>query len=267
MSKKKAAVPNAWDDDDWETQADKLAALPPPEELEVKLSRAERKAKHDEANKQIWDAADAPERPLFLQARDDVPLKGNFKPAVKVLSRKPPPKVVSHANPTSRVANLNTEDDDDSEEEERKRAEKSFLERQALSKIEREEKQRKYQEARERILGGSSNDADGRPSSANDIGSRNSSRGRGRGGKAAGTPSADQSPARTNNHRKLLYDPSYASKPNSIFLQKREASEIGGTSTSTSSEYKPVRSPRGPDGSGRGGFGFAARGDRTGASF
>jgi hypothetical protein len=76
MSKKKAAIPNAWDDDDWEVAADvciqlseqrphitiliqlqKLATELPPEEPQVKLSRAERKAKHDEANKQIWEAA------------------------------------------------------------------------------------------------------------------------------------------------------------------------------------------------------------------
>lgn len=75
MSTRKGAIPSAWDDDDWEAQADvrnysaqrrdlemlirpqKQAASPPKEEPLVKLSRAERKAKHDEANKQLWDAA------------------------------------------------------------------------------------------------------------------------------------------------------------------------------------------------------------------
>lgn len=74
MSKNKASVPDAWDDD-WETQADvsfyryavwprgltnmqKQAAEPPsPPKQEVKLTKAERKAKHEETNRQIWEDA------------------------------------------------------------------------------------------------------------------------------------------------------------------------------------------------------------------
>jgi hypothetical protein len=199
--------------------------------------------------------SDAPEKPIFLIARNNVPLKDEFKAPLKVLSRKPPPKVISRPDPTSGLANLNLEDDDDSEEEERKKAEKDFLERQARAKIEREEKQRKYQEARERILGGSSNDSNVRPSSANDIGSRNSSRGKGRGGRVTSTPSAEQSPARANRQAKQLYDPGYTAKPGSLSLQKREAGETGGSGASTPSEEKPIRAPKGPDGSGKAGFG------------
>lgn len=54
---KKAAVPDAWDDD-WETIADKadaVAAAPP--QQEAKVSKAERLAKHAETNKKIWDTA------------------------------------------------------------------------------------------------------------------------------------------------------------------------------------------------------------------
>jgi hypothetical protein len=60
---KKPALPDAWDDDDWEAQADaadKVAAVSAAavaaEEV-VKTSKAERLAKHAEANKQIWESA------------------------------------------------------------------------------------------------------------------------------------------------------------------------------------------------------------------
>lgn len=57
MSKNAASVPDAWDDD-WEAQADKEEGgvmLEQPEE--VKLSKAERLAKHAEENKKMWQSA------------------------------------------------------------------------------------------------------------------------------------------------------------------------------------------------------------------
>lgn len=201
-------------------------------------------------------SSEAPEKPIFLLAREDVPLKDEFKAPLKVLSRKPPPKVIARPDPASGLANLNIDDDDDSEEEERKKAEKSFLERQAKAKIEREEKQRKYQEARDRIMGGSSKmDVSGRPSSAHSSGSRNSSRGKGRGGRVAATPSAEQSPARASRQSKGLYDPGYTPKPGSVYLQKRDKGDTFGSSSTTPNEDKPIRAPRGPDDSGKAGFG------------
>jgi hypothetical protein len=55
---KKTAVPDAWDDD-WESQADKAdeEAVVAAAEAQVKISKAERLAKHAETNKQIWDSA------------------------------------------------------------------------------------------------------------------------------------------------------------------------------------------------------------------
>jgi hypothetical protein len=264
----------------------------------VRLTNAERKAKHAEANKQLWEAAyvldsdkfqsftllsqyyyrETPERPIFLEARAEVPLKSDFKPTMKVLSRKPPPKV---ADATRALGNASLDDDPDSEEEERRKAEKSFVERQLRAQREREEKQRKYQEVRERLFGTSratAGDDQSRPPSANNESrSRNSSRGKGkgRGGRleadsSSSVPADDsQSPARTSNSRKQLFDPTYSAKPNSTYLQRkeREALDSGGSGTSTPAEEKAViRSPRGPDSSGRGGFGFAQRGNRTGAN-
>lgn len=56
---KKAAVPDAWDDD-WESQADKEdggVQLSQPQEEEVKITKAERLARHAETNKKIWESA------------------------------------------------------------------------------------------------------------------------------------------------------------------------------------------------------------------
>jgi hypothetical protein len=257
-----------------------MGPVPEPEP-EVKLSKAERKAMHAETNKQIWAAAyvplswteditrlttcqsEAPDRPIFLQARDEViPLKADFKPTMKVLSRKPPPKV---ASATAALANTHLDDDEDSEEEDRRRAETEFAERQVRAQREREEKQRKYQEVRERLFGSNANsggDTTQSRSSSNE-GSRNSSRGKGRGrGRPEAETAGEEAPAaRPTSARKQLFDPGYTAKPNSTYLQKREG---GGSGTHTPTEERPIRAPRGPESTGRGGFGFAPRGNKTG---
>lgn len=188
---------------------------------------------------------------------------------MKLLSRRPPPKIAS-TDPSGAMANMGLKDDD-SEEEGRKRAEDSLAERQARAQREREEKQRKYQEVRERLFGSptpSNGDAHSRASSANGTTSgRNSSRGKGRGRghrEGQGTSSNDQSPARPQSQKKELYDPGYSAKPNSVYIQKRDAKTSPGPTTSN--EEQPVRAPRGPDGSGRGGHGFNPRGKRTGVN-
>lgn len=204
---------------------------------------------------------------MFIQARDSVPLKSDFKPAVKVLSRKPPPQVAPQDDgATPRMAGLSLEDDDpDSEEEARKKSEASFAERQAKAQREREEKQRKYEEVRERLFGSptssSTEDSQPRPSRAKGGGRADRSH--------QATPSANDSPARRGAAGKQLFDPNYTAKPNSVYVQKREAasaSPIGRSRPSTPADEQPIRAPRGPDGSGRGGAGFALRGGRGGGS-
>ncbi|KIW06901.1 uncharacterized protein PV09_02571 [Verruconis gallopava] len=265
MNKNKATVPDAWDDD-WERQADKMAAEPPLPEPEVKLSKAERLAKHEEANRQLWEDADeVKEKPFFLLARNEPAYKTEFKPTLKVLSRKPPPNVAKRGDATSAMANLNLENEEDSEEENRKKAALEFEERKARAIREREEKQRRYQEVREKLFG--TDDSKTRPSSSSGevSSSRNSSRGKGRGqgrqqdkdSRANG--SNDQSPARPSSQRRQLYDPNSSEKPSSQYVQRRTNGESG---RSTPNEERPSRAPRGPDGSGRGGFGFAPRGGK-----
>lgn len=57
---KQTAVPDAWEDD-WESQADKVAnedqQQPQQPEPQVPLSKAERLAQHAEANRRIWESA------------------------------------------------------------------------------------------------------------------------------------------------------------------------------------------------------------------
>lgn len=198
------------------------------------------------------------ERPLFLQTHEEPVYKSEFKPQMKVLARKPPPKIASRADASGAMSGLKLQDDEDSDEEDRKKAAREFEERKARAIREREEKQRKYQEAREKIFG-SGNDDTKRPPSSGDA-SRNSSRGKGRGGKvekeSRGTGSNDQSPARLN-HKKQLFDANEVQKESSPFAQRRANTESG---RATPTEKKPIRAPRGPDGS----AGFASKGFRSG---
>jgi hypothetical protein len=53
-------VPDAWDDDDWEAQADRAAQedIPPkPEPQQAPMTRAERLAKHAEEQRKLWESA------------------------------------------------------------------------------------------------------------------------------------------------------------------------------------------------------------------
>ena len=153
-------------------------------------------------------------------------------------------------------------DDDDSEEERRKKAAADFEERKLRAQKDRAEKERKYAEARERIFGSPAASAteDSRSNSPN-----KAARGK---GKARGArenqprSSNEQSPARTAAATRTpqLFDPTYAPKSGSVYIQKKEA---GGSRPSTPSVLeKPVRQPLGPARGGgrgfaRGGFGAA----------
>lgn len=51
-------VPDAWDDDDWETQADRTAKEPPKEEAPAgPLSKTDRIELHREHNRKLWESA------------------------------------------------------------------------------------------------------------------------------------------------------------------------------------------------------------------
>lgn len=269
---KKSAVPDAWDDD-WVNAADVrhylrmqdsegviLTVTQKPETITPqpapKLTKSERKAQHQELQKQLWDTAENPGRNIWLETQGVVPLKQELKPQMTLLSRKPAPRLAKKAGGLGAgIADLSVQDDegDDSEEEARKRREVEFEERQRRTKVEREEKQRKYAEARERIMGSS-----GPGSPAQATASRESSQGRDtrkprprvNGSKVSRPVSADQSPAPPlalgTPSGGLLFDPDDMGRR----IPKPNTPTLNG----------PARQPRGPDASGRGGFGFGGRG-------
>jgi hypothetical protein len=69
--------------------------------------------------------------------------------------------------------------------------------------------------------------------------------------------SEQASSRRTDGKARQLFDPDYAPKPGSVTLAKRDGDgDINGNVPGV------IRAPRGPDGSGRGGFGFASRGGK-----
>ena len=189
----------------------------------------------------------------YVQTRDIVPLKSDFKPAMKVLSRKPANKSTT-PDVASGVEQLTIDDDEEDEEDGKQRPAMTSEERQAKAQKDREEKQRKYEEVRQRLFGAekpAEKKASGvvtplRPKNGD---SRRQSRNRdiedGRPTSAAGTKT------------RQLYDPNYTTKPDSPHVQKRDGQERSGQSTPN--EQIPIRNPKGPDGSGRGGFGFVPR--------
>ncbi|KAF3061105.1 hypothetical protein GL218_03808 [Daldinia childiae] len=279
MAKRTTKVPDAWEDDDWEVQADKAITIEEESksqpQQQPQLSKAERLAQHAESNKKLWESAEAPPETFhYLAARSEPPLTTGFKPAVKVLSRKP-------------VSDPNAGDDD---EDNKKTPQLTPEEILAKQQREREEKQRRYDEARAKIFGtnstviGSSNPSSGTstpgavtpPRSAEGRGPR----GRGRGGRGGGgghrhnesrgerdrdRDSNIQRPSSQSGGGRELYDPNYSPKPGVQLERKGNINNSdGGAPLSRRStpreEDQIIRAPRGPDGSGRGGFGFAKRG-------
>ncbi|KAK5134407.1 hypothetical protein LTR08_006454 [Meristemomyces frigidus] len=238
----KGAVPDAWDDD-WANGAKKPEATMPP--TVTRLTKAERKAQHQELQMQLWDTAENPGRNHWLENQGVVPLKQELKPQVTLLSRKPATKI-------AKKSDLGEDEGDDSEEEARKKREVDFEERQKKAKLDREEKPKKYAEARERIMGTST---PGSPAAT----SRESSQARDtrnprhrvNGNKASRPTSADQSPAPgaigTLSPTAQLFDPNDAAR----WIPKSSTPTLSG----------PTRQPRGPDGSS--GFGFTGRGSQA----
>lgn len=213
-----------------------------------------------------------------------IPLATTFKPAMKVLSRKPAPKMIAKKDPITGIERMTLQDDDDDDDNNKNQPTPEEIKLQ--QQRDREEKQRRYDEARAKIFGepspssGQSTPGSVTPPQSNNEGRQNSSRGRGRGGRGRGggrgggfshnqndNRQDNQSP-RPSSHippgTRELFDPSYAPKPG--FGTQRRG---GGESSPQSGRVTPreedqiIRAPRGPDASG-GGFGFAKRAPKEG---
>ena len=242
-------MPDAWDDD-WIAKGDSSTAKTEPAPSSTKISKAERRAKQAEFNRQLWEDAEDPKDNFFLKSRDIVPLKSEFKPAMKVLSRKPEKK--SAAN-VEGIGQLNIDDEDDESEDESKKHELTAEERREKAQREREEKQKKYEEVRQKLFG---NDQSSSATAATGIkknSSKNTSPSRNHSNNKSSRDSRPSSSA--SNRTGRLYDPNDPGKPGGSSVLRKETKV-------TPDELQPIRSPRAPDNSGRGGVGFAPRGGK-----
>ena len=169
---------------------------------------------------------------------------------------------------------LRNKQDESSDDESTSTPAQTLEERKAQAAKEREQKQRKYEERREQLFGpsaGAAANAGSGASSPSDLtppssrsGTPNKGRGGGRGARGSGNQSRNQSSARRDAgvQKKELFDPTYSPKPDSIYLMRKEAG-TSGTRESSTDDLQPLRAPKGPDGSGRGGFGFGTRGEKV----
>ncbi|KAK4132412.1 hypothetical protein BT67DRAFT_385805 [Trichocladium antarcticum] len=269
---KSSNVPDAWDDDDWETQADRdMKEAPCAPDPDAPMTRAERLAKHAEEQRRLWESAEAPGEPTFLPTNNPVPLATPFKPAVKVLSRKPAPKMIARRDPITGLEQLTLQDDDEDEAEQKKQETPEEIRRRQQREL--QEKQRRYEETRAKIFG-ESNPSSGQSTPGNvtppEGRSSHRGRGRGRGGGGGGGRGRDRDNGRQDRRQpanpqpssdtRELYDPSYSPKPGYNIQRRGGASpQLGSRSGTPREEDQIIRAPRGPDGSGKG-FGFARRG-------
>lgn len=198
-----------------------------------------------------------------------MPLATNFKPQVKVLSRKP---VVAKRDPVTGMSQLSLEGDD-GEDEAKKEVQLTPEEIRAKQKRDREEKQRRYDEARAKIFGDSAPSSGASspgtvtpPRSEGRHTPQGRARGRGGGYRNTDTRQFDNRRAQPQSgSARELYDPNYASRADPQFQRRGGDSDAlprQSTPQDTQSQQQAIRAPRGPDGSGRGGFGFARRGGK-----
>ncbi|KAJ5532831.1 hypothetical protein N7494_009383 [Penicillium frequentans] len=269
----KPQVPDAWDDD-WEPRADALANEPtPPTEKKVssKVTKAQKRAQQAEFNRQLWAEAETPQTFHFVEARSDVPLKQDIKPAVTLLSRRP--QIATRQSGSSGVnsataglGQLGLDDDGDSDEEANKAPEPTFEERQAIALKNREDRQRKYEEARERLFGSPSANTSGNSSPGTTTPPRQQfGEGRGKGKGRGGRDQQKRDSSTGSSKSKHLYDPTTSARSNGPPLQRRDRpgdrsdseKQSSPASPASPAPLQPTRHPRGPDASGRGGFKFS----------
>lgn len=217
----------------------------------------------------------------FLDAKSSIPLKQEYRTPVTVLSRRPQvaakphrnndnPDTVAEGSPRHGIPNQ-AELAETDEEDNSKAPIITAEERHAKALRDREEKQRKYEEVRERLFGSSSNPGSGAssprsttpPARQAQNGDGGRTRGRTRGAVRDRDSRDTRESSGASSKSRQLYDPGYSAKPNSSYVQRRERHQPQSADildSEPTTPHQPIRSPRGPDGSGRGGFGFSHRG-------
>jgi len=212
----------------------------------------------------------------FLESRNVVPLRQEFKAPPTLLSRKGPIVQKPRANIEAGLEGLKLKDQGESSEDEDDAVAQQNALRDAKVQAakDREEKQRKYEERRLELFGPTSSSGNGNsrgalpnnpsggstPTNLTPPGSRSSTPHRGgKRGRGRGNPSGQNSPRLQQpqyqqyqqQQLREVYDPGYAAKPNSTYLTRRAQGH-----ESLNKEIQPIREPKAPDGSGRGGAGF-----------
>ena len=156
-----------------------------------------------------------------------------------VLSRKPASQTPKTADSHGQLSI-----EDEEEEDEASKNAMTPEERMQKAQREREEKQRAYEERRRELFGKESTPST--PASGKKGGSPRS---QSRANRAESRPSSS-----AGNKSRQLYEPNEISKPDMQRPTKKDYPP---------NEFQPIREPRAPDGSGRGGSGFAPRGGRS----
>ena len=160
----------------------------------------------------------------------------------------------------SGLEQLTIEDEDDEDDDEAKKKTLTIEERQLKAQKEREEKQKKYEEVRERLFGASepssvvASPGMVTPPTARVPGDR--SRGKNK------VSRENRPSSSTGSKTRQLFDPNYNPKSDSTYVQKKEG-QASGSRPLTPAEEPIIRTPKGPDASGKGGFNFAARGGKA----
>lgn len=185
--------------------------------------------------------SERPEDNFFLQTQGIVPLKSEFKPQMKVLSRKP---AKANGGTDGAMGQLSLDDDDEDDEDSNKDV-LSPEERFQKAQQEKQEKQKAYEERRRQLFGKDEASSMSKPNSKTSS-PRNQSR--------VKNSSESRPASAASNKTRQLFDPSESVKPEHLRPQRKEP---------TNGEVHPIREPRAPDGSGRGGFGFSPRGGHT----
>lgn len=148
---------------------------------------------------------------------------------MKVLSRKP-----------EGIDGLSLDDDD---EEDGPKKQMTIEERAQKAQKDREEKQKAYEERRRQLFGKDEASTAQKPTPRTGSPRNQSS--------AKGVNGSRPSSAMSNTKSRQLFDPNESVKPDALRTQKQEM---------PAKPIEPIREPRAPDGSGRGGFGFTQRG-------
>ena len=149
---------------------------------------------------------------------------------------------------STELQQINLEDDEeDDDENDSGKVVMTLEERQQKALLDREEKQKKYEEVRQRLFG--SGGVGSQPGdSSTPLTAQQNGAARGRSKSHGGR---DSGPSSSTGRSRQLFDPNYTTKPDSAYQTKESRPD---QRSSTPTKQQIVRSPRGPETTGKAGF-------------